>query len=206
MESDFRIGYGFDVHALGEGLRLVLGGVEIPHTKGCIAHSDGDAAIHAVCDALLGAAALGDIGQHFPDTSDEYAGIDSKVLLQRVAALLRAKKYEIGNVDCTISLQRPRLRPHIDAGCDGRRYECGRRSGVGQSHDHRAPGFRRPRRGRLGGSRGTYLQERSLKRDRRAGTRGGITESRRHRSAPRRRDTACAEAGATTGPHPPRHQ
>ena len=115
MKSDFRIGYGFDVHALGEGLRLVLGGGEIPHTKGCIAHSDGDAAIHAVCDALLGAAALGDIGQHFPDTSDEYAGIDSKVLLQRVAALLRAKKYEIGNVDCTISLQRPRLRPHIDA-------------------------------------------------------------------------------------------
>ncbi|CVI66138.1 MULTISPECIES: 2-C-methyl-D-erythritol 2,4-cyclodiphosphate synthase [unclassified Alistipes] len=112
---DFRIGHGYDVHALGEGLRLVLGGVEIPHTKGCIAHSDGDAAIHAVCDALLGAAALGDIGLHFPDTSDDFAGIDSRILLRRVAELLRQKKYEIGNVDCTISMQKPKLRPHIEA-------------------------------------------------------------------------------------------
>lgn len=112
---DFRIGHGYDVHALAEGLTLVLGGVEIAHTKGCVAHSDGDAAIHAVCDALLGAAALGDIGLHFPDTSDQYKGIDSKILLRRVAALLREKGYEIGNVDCTIRMQRPRLRPHIDA-------------------------------------------------------------------------------------------
>ena len=76
--TDFRIGHGYDVHALADGLRLVLGGIEIPHTKGCVAHSDGDVAIHAVCDALLGAAALGDIGLHFPDTSDDFKGIDSK--------------------------------------------------------------------------------------------------------------------------------
>ena len=94
---DFRIGHGYDVHALADGLPLVLGGVEIAHTKGCVAHSDGDVAIHALCDALLGAAALGDIGLHFPDTSVDFAGIDSK------------------NVDCTIRAQQPRLRPHIDA-------------------------------------------------------------------------------------------
>lgn len=112
---DFRIGHGYDVHALKEGLRLVLGGVEIPHEKGCVAHSDGDVAIHAVCDALLGAAALGDIGLHFPDTSDDFKGIDSKILLQRVVALLRERGYEVGNIDCTIRMQRPKLRPHIDA-------------------------------------------------------------------------------------------
>lgn len=112
---DFRIGHGYDVHALAAGLRLVLGGVEIPFDKGFVAHSDGDVAIHAVCDALLGAAALGDIGQHFPDTSDDYRGIDSKALLRRVAALLREKGYEIGNIDCTIRMQRPKLRPYIDA-------------------------------------------------------------------------------------------
>lgn len=113
--TDFRIGHGYDVHALGEGLPLVLGGVRIAHTKGCIAHSDGDVVIHALCDALLGAAALGDIGLHFPDTSADYAGIDSKILLRRVAAMLRERGYEIGNVDCTISMQCPKLRPHIDA-------------------------------------------------------------------------------------------
>ncbi len=112
---DFRIGHGYDVHALAEDLPLVLGGVTLPHSKGCVAHSDGDVAIHAVCDALLGAAALGDIGLHFPDTSDEYSGIDSKILLRRTAMLLREKGYEIGNVDCTIRMQRPKLRPHIDA-------------------------------------------------------------------------------------------
>lgn len=113
--TDFRIGHGYDVHALAEGRRLVLGGVEIPHQKGCIAHSDGDVAIHALCDALLGAAALGDIGLHFPDTADEFDGIDSRILLRRVTALLREKGYGIGNVDCTIRMQRPKLRPHIDA-------------------------------------------------------------------------------------------
>lgn len=112
---DFRIGHGYDVHALREGLRLVLGGIEIPHEKGCVAHSDGDVVIHAVCDALLGAAALGDIGLHFPDTSDDFKGIDSKILLQRVVALLRERGYEVGNIDCTIRMQRPKLRPHIDA-------------------------------------------------------------------------------------------
>ena len=112
--TDFSIGHGYDVHALADGLRLVLGGVEIPHSKGCVAHSDGDVAIHALCDALLGAAALGDIGLHFPDSSDEFRGINSRILLRRVAALLREKGYEIGNVDCTIQMQRPKLRPYID--------------------------------------------------------------------------------------------
>lgn len=112
---EFRIGHGYDVHALKEGLRLVLAGVEIPHEKGCIAHSDGDVAIHAICDALLGAAALGDIGMHFPDSSDEFKGVDSKVLLRRVVAMLRDNGYAIGNVDCTIRMQRPKLRPHIDS-------------------------------------------------------------------------------------------
>ena len=112
--TPFRTGYGFDVHALADGLRLVLGGVEIEHSKGCVAHSDGDVAIHAICDALLGAAALGDIGLHFPDTSDDFAGIDSRILLRHTVALLAERGYRIGNVDCTISMQRPKLRPHID--------------------------------------------------------------------------------------------
>ena len=111
---NFRIGHGYDVHALGEGLRLVLGGVEIPHTKGCIAHSDGDVLLHAICDALLGAVALGDIGKHFPDTSAEFKGIDSRILLSKVVALVREAGYEVGNVDCTVAMQRPKLRPHID--------------------------------------------------------------------------------------------
>ena len=111
----FRIGHGYDVHALGEGLRLVLGGVEIPHTKGCIAHSDGDVLIHAICDAILGAAALGDIGKHFPDTSAEFKGIDSRVLLRRVVTLVEQKGYKISNIDSTIAMQRPKLRPHIDS-------------------------------------------------------------------------------------------
>ena len=111
---NFRIGYGYDVHALGEGLRLVLGGVEIPHTKGCIAHSDGDVLVHAICDALLGAAALGDIGKHFPDTSAEFKGIDSLLLLGRVVALLNKEGYQIANIDSTIAMQRPKLRPYID--------------------------------------------------------------------------------------------
>lgn len=115
MECTFRIGHGYDVHCLRDGLRLVLGGVEIPHEKGFVAHSDGDVAIHAVCDALLGAAALGDIGLHFPDTSAEFAGVDSRVLLRRVTELVRAEGYAVGNVDCTIRMQRPKLRPHIDA-------------------------------------------------------------------------------------------
>ncbi len=111
---DFRVGHGYDVHALGDGLRLVLGGVEIPHSKGCIAHSDGDVLVHAICDALLGALALGDIGKHFPDTSAEFKGINSLVLLRRVVALLGERGYRIGNIDSTVAMQRPKLRPYID--------------------------------------------------------------------------------------------
>lgn len=113
--TDFRIGHGYDVHALAEGLPLVIGGVRIAHEKGCVAHSDGDVAIHAICDALLGALALGDIGKLFPDTAAEFAGIDSKILLGRVAALVGSNGYVVSNIDCTIAMQRPKLRPHIDA-------------------------------------------------------------------------------------------
>lgn len=112
--KDIRIGHGYDVHALAEGLRLVIGGVEIEHTKGCVAHSDGDVAIHAICDAMLGALALGDIGKLFPDTSAEFKGIDSKILLRRVCDVVTEKGYKVSNVDCTIAMQRPKLRPHID--------------------------------------------------------------------------------------------
>ena len=112
---NIRIGNGYDVHALAEGLELWLGGVREASPIGCIAHSDGDVAIHALCDALLGALALGDIGKHFPDTSDEFAGIDSKILLARVVSLVRSKGWEIGNVDVTIAMQRPKLAPYIMA-------------------------------------------------------------------------------------------
>ncbi|MBQ2958327.1 MAG: 2-C-methyl-D-erythritol 2,4-cyclodiphosphate synthase [Alistipes sp.] len=111
---DIRIGHGFDVHALAEGLRLVLCGVEIEHTKGCVAHSDGDVAIHAICDALLGALALGDIGKLFPDTDAKYKGIDSRRLLKEVVNIVADKGYTISNIDCTIAMQRPKLCPHID--------------------------------------------------------------------------------------------
>jgi 2-C-methyl-D-erythritol 2,4-cyclodiphosphate synthase len=110
---NIRIGNGYDVHALAEGLELWLGGVRIDSPIGCIAHSDGDVAIHALCDALLGALALGDIGKHFPDTSDEFAGIDSKILLARVVSLIKEQGWEIGNVDITIAMQRPKLAPYI---------------------------------------------------------------------------------------------
>lgn len=111
---DIRIGHGYDVHALAEGLRLVLCGVEIEHTKGCVAHSDGDVAIHAICDAMLGALALGDIGKLFPDTDQQYKGIDSTILLKYVVEVVESKGYSISNIDCTIAMQRPKLRPHID--------------------------------------------------------------------------------------------
>jgi 2-C-methyl-D-erythritol 2,4-cyclodiphosphate synthase len=110
---DFRVGNGYDVHQLAAGLPLVLGGVKIPHTKGCVAHSDGDVLIHALCDALLGALALGDIGQHFPDTADEYAGIDSKILLTRVAAMIRSAGWDIVNVDNTLLAQKPKIAPFV---------------------------------------------------------------------------------------------
>lgn len=111
---EIRIGHGFDVHALADGLRLVLCGVEIEHTKGCVAHSDGDVAIHAICDALLGALALGDIGKLFPDTDAKYKDIDSRRLLKEVIDIVTDKGYTISNIDCTIAMQRPKLRPHID--------------------------------------------------------------------------------------------
>ena len=108
-----RIGQGYDVHALVAGRKLILGGVEIAHDKGLLGHSDADVLLHAVCDALLGAAALGDIGRHFPDSDPKYKGIDSRELLRHVAALVRAKGFRIGNVDATIIAEAPRMAPHI---------------------------------------------------------------------------------------------
>ena len=108
-----RIGHGFDVHCFAEGRPLILGGVNIPHDKGLAAHSDGDVVIHALCDALLGAAALGDIGQHFPDSDSEFKNIDSRVLLRRVVELLKYKGWRTGNVDITIVAQAPKMAPHI---------------------------------------------------------------------------------------------
>lgn len=110
---DIRVGNGYDVHQLADGLRLVIGGVEIEHSKGCVAHSDGDVAIHALCDAILGALALGDIGKHFPDTSSEFKGIDSKILLRRVIELIWERGYTLGNADITIAAQKPKMAPHI---------------------------------------------------------------------------------------------
>lgn len=110
---DIRIGNGYDVHALAQGLPLWLGGVKIESPVGCIAHSDGDVAIHALCDALLGALALGDIGKHFPDTSDEFKGIDSKILLARVMKLIEEKGWSVVNADITIAMQSPKLAPYI---------------------------------------------------------------------------------------------
>ena len=110
---DIRIGNGYYVHALAEGLPLWLGGVQIESPIGCIAHSDGDVAIHALCDALLGALALGDLGKHFPDTSNEFKGIDSKILLSRVMSLVEKEGWSVGNVDITIAMQKPKLAPYI---------------------------------------------------------------------------------------------
>lgn len=111
--TDIRIGNGYDVHRLADGLKLILCGVPIDYHRGCVAHSDGDVALHALCDALLGALALGDIGKHFPDNSDEFLGIDSAILLARVVAMVEDKGYRIGNVDVTIALQRPKMAPYI---------------------------------------------------------------------------------------------
>ena len=110
---DFRIGQGYDVHRLAEGETLWLGGILIPHSKGTVAHSDGDVVIHAICDALLGAAKLRDIGTHFPGNSAELKNIDSKILLKKSYQLVLEKGYEIVNIDCTISAQQPKLKPYI---------------------------------------------------------------------------------------------
>ncbi len=115
---DFRIGFGYDVHQLQEGLPFWLGGIQLEHTKGSLGHSDGDALIHAICDAMLGAANLGDIGLHFPDTDPSLKGIDSKILLRKTMDIVASKGYSIGNIDSTICLQRPKVKsyiPHMQA-------------------------------------------------------------------------------------------
>ena len=110
-----RIGNGYDVHVLTEGRKLMLGGVEIPHTKGVLGHSDGDVLVHAIMDAILGALALGDIGQHFPDTDMKYENIDSTILLKRVKELITKRGYKIINLDSIIVLQKPKVKPYIEA-------------------------------------------------------------------------------------------
>lgn len=110
---DFRVGIGYDVHRLQEGLAFWLGGIQIEHSKGSLGHSDGDALIHAICDAMLGAACLGDIGIHFPDTDPSLRGIDSKILLKKTMELVKNSGYKIGNIDSTISLQRPKIKDYI---------------------------------------------------------------------------------------------
>ncbi|MFA6126063.1 MAG: 2-C-methyl-D-erythritol 2,4-cyclodiphosphate synthase [Bacteroidales bacterium] len=109
-----RIGFGYDVHKLVENRKLILGGIEIPFVKGTLGHSDGDALIHAICDALLGALALRDIGFHFPDTSADFKDIDSKILLAKTVGLIRSKGWEIGNIDTTVCLEKPKLKVYID--------------------------------------------------------------------------------------------
>lgn len=111
----FRIGNGYDVHKLVEGRKLILGGIEIPHTKGVLGHSDGDVLIHAIMDGMLGALALGDIGQHFPDTDMKYENIDSTLLLSRVKELISERGYKVVNLDSIIVLQKPKVKPYIEA-------------------------------------------------------------------------------------------
>lgn len=112
---DMRVGHGYDVHKLVEGRKLILGGVDVPYEKGLLGHSDADVLTHAVMDALLGAAGLGDIGRHFPDSDPAYLGADSILLLKRVMTLLKSAGWEVGNVDVTVLAQRPKLAPHIPA-------------------------------------------------------------------------------------------
>ena len=109
-----RIGNGYDVHRLVEGRKLILGGVEIPHTKGVLGHSDGDVLLHAITDAIIGALGLGDIGLHFPDNDEDLKGIDSSILLKKINEMMKDKKYEIVNIDSVIVMQKPKLRPYID--------------------------------------------------------------------------------------------
>lgn len=115
MDIDFRTGFGYDVHRYAEGRELWLGGIKIDHPIGLLGHSDADVLIHALCDALLGAANLRDIGYHFPDTAGEYKNIDSKILLERTMCLLEEKGYVVGNVDCTVCAEQPKINPHIPA-------------------------------------------------------------------------------------------
>lgn len=120
-----RIGHGFDVHQLVQGRRCIIGGVDIPHEKGLDGHSDADVLLHAICDALLGAAALGDIGKHFPPTDDRYKGIDSRQLLRHVAALLKDKGYITGNIDATVMAEAPKLSKHTAQMCAYIASDCG---------------------------------------------------------------------------------
>ena len=120
-----RIGHGYDVHRLAENRRLVIGGVEIPFVKGLLGHSDADALLHAISDALLGAAALGDIGKHFPDNDNSFKDIDSRVLLRRVVELITAKGYKISNIDATILAEAPKMAPHIEAMRQNIAADCG---------------------------------------------------------------------------------
>tara|TARA_B100001758_G_scaffold247205_1_gene264304 strand:+ start:978 stop:1463 length:486 start_codon:yes stop_codon:yes gene_type:complete len=113
-DSNYRIGHGYDVHKLEEGKKFIIGGIEINHSKGAIGHSDADVVIHVICDALLGAMSLGDIGSHFPDNDNKYKDIDSKILLRDVISIMKENKYDIVNIDVTILLQKPKLRDHID--------------------------------------------------------------------------------------------
>ena len=125
-----RIGHGYDVHRLVSGRKLILGGVEIPYEKGLLGHSDADVLLHAICDALLGAAALRDIGRHFPDNDDKYAGISSMKLLKRVCEMISEKGYKVGNIDATVIAQAPKLAPYIEemicnsARCAGVSTDC----------------------------------------------------------------------------------
>jgi 2-C-methyl-D-erythritol 2,4-cyclodiphosphate synthase len=114
-QPKIRIGQGFDVHALVPGRKCILGGVDIPHRLGLLGHSDADALLHAICDAMLGALALGDIGKHFPDTDPQYKGIDSRTLLRHTATLIAQQGWAVGNVDCTIMAQAPKIAPHAAA-------------------------------------------------------------------------------------------
>ena len=110
---NIRVGQGYDVHQLAEGLPFILGGIHIPHSHGMVAHSDGDVLLHAICDALLGAAGMRDIGYHFPDTSQDFKNIDSRILLRKTLELITAQGWRIANIDATVCLQKPKLLPHI---------------------------------------------------------------------------------------------
>lgn len=127
--STIRIGQGFDVHQLVEGRKLIVGGVVIPYEKGLLGHSDADVLLHAICDALLGAAALGDIGKHFSDTDPRYQNIDSRVLLQNVSRLLEGHSYKVINIDATIIAQAPKMSPHIPAMITNIAQDLGMRTG-----------------------------------------------------------------------------
>lgn len=123
--TKFRIGHGYDVHKFQENRKLILGGVEIEYEMGLLGHSDADVLLHAVSDAILGAAAEGDIGKHFPDTDEKYKGIDSRLLLREVVSLVKSKGFEISNIDCTVVAQKPKLAPYIEKMRENIATDCG---------------------------------------------------------------------------------